>query len=107
MRSGSCDRFLPAATPLQCRSAMHFRKFWLHRPIAPIRWRTGREEAAAVEEPDQNMTSSKNFDTPASHHAPWTDQIYRALKDFGVRQVPYLPDGSLAPLIDLCREDSS
>jgi len=64
-------------------------------------------EAAAVEETDQNMTSRKNSDTPASHHAPWTDQVYRALKDFGVRQVPYLPDGSLAPLIDLCREDSS
>ncbi|XSC47557.1 hypothetical protein ACF1BQ_020160 [Bradyrhizobium sp. RDT10] len=39
--------------------------------------------------------------------ASWTEQVYLALKEFGVKQVPYLPDGSLAPLISLCREDPS
>ncbi|HMM89332.1 phosphonopyruvate decarboxylase [Bradyrhizobium sp.] len=55
------------------------------------------------------MTSTRNSDSPTSYppQASWTDQVYQALKDFGVKQVPYLPDGSLAPLIDLCREDSS
>jgi sulfopyruvate decarboxylase alpha subunit len=55
------------------------------------------------------MTLKTNPDAPASDsaQAPWTEQVYRALKDFGVKQVPYLPDGSLAPLISLCREDSS
>jgi sulfopyruvate decarboxylase TPP-binding subunit len=55
------------------------------------------------------MAASMNPDAGAPRAAPasWTEQVYRALKDFGVKQVPYLPDGSLAPLIDLSRKKPS
>ena len=45
-------------------------------------------------------------DAPSAKSS-WTEQVYSALKDFGVRQVPFLPDGSLAPLIKHCESDAS
>ena len=37
----------------------------------------------------------------------WTDQVYEAMHEFGIRQVPYLPDGALSPLIARCRADDA
>lgn len=36
---------------------------------------------------------------------PWPDQIYRTLKDAGVRQVGYVPDAGHKRLIELCLAD--
>src|SRR5262245_31435484 len=72
------------------------------RPSRPV-------EGASGPGARPRMTPSTNPDARTSDPAQtsWTEQVYRALKDFGVKQVPYLPDGSLASLISLCREDSS
>jgi sulfopyruvate decarboxylase TPP-binding subunit len=44
----------------------------------------------------------------APHAAPgWAEQTYAVLKEFGIRQVAYLPDGALAPLIDRCAKDDA
>ena len=36
---------------------------------------------------------------------PWPDQVYRTLKDAGVRQVGYVPDAGHKRLIELCLAD--
>jgi sulfopyruvate decarboxylase alpha subunit len=35
----------------------------------------------------------------------WPDQVFRVLKDAGIRQVAYVPDAGHSRLIDLCRVD--
>ncbi|MEK6592027.1 MAG: thiamine pyrophosphate-binding protein [Pseudomonadota bacterium] len=37
----------------------------------------------------------------------WPDQIFRVLKDTGIRQVAYVPDAGHSKLINLCRADKS
>ena len=38
-------------------------------------------------------------------HQPWAVDIHKVLKDAGVRQMAYVPDGGHARLIDLCLAD--
>jgi len=40
-----------------------------------------------------------------SKPAGWPDQIFRVIKDSGIRQVPYVPDSGHARLIELVRAD--
>lgn len=35
----------------------------------------------------------------------WSDQTFSVLQEFNIRQVAYLPDGALAPLIAMCRQN--
>lgn len=35
----------------------------------------------------------------------WSDQAFEVLKEFNIRQVAYLPDGALAPLIAKCAQN--
>jgi sulfopyruvate decarboxylase TPP-binding subunit len=39
---------------------------------------------------------------PAATDVPWFEQTFDVLREFGIRQIPYLPDGGLAPLIEKC-----
>jgi len=41
----------------------------------------------------------------ARRHQPWADDIHKVLKDMGVRQMAYVPDGGHSRLIDLCLKD--
>ncbi len=42
---------------------------------------------------------------PGTESAGWAAEVYRALAEAGVRQVGYVPDGPLTPIIDLCAAD--
>lgn len=37
----------------------------------------------------------------------WSQQAFTVLQEFNVRQIAYLPDGALSPLITQCRENST
>jgi len=52
----------------------------------------------AVEE--RPLSPEREPGTPA-----WSDQAFEVLKEFKIRQVAYLPDGALAPLIARCSQE--
>ena len=41
----------------------------------------------------------------ARHYQPWATGVHKVLKDAGVRQMAYVPDGGHARLIELCQKD--
>jgi sulfopyruvate decarboxylase TPP-binding subunit len=54
---------------------------------------------------DEPATEARST-LPSAEGQSWAVQAYGVLKEFSIRQVSYLPDGALAPLISLCAQDA-
>jgi sulfopyruvate decarboxylase TPP-binding subunit len=52
----------------------------------------------------QKIETSSGSAVPLTN-ARWFDQTYEQFREFNIRQIAYLPDGGLAPLIDRCTRD--